>query len=485
MKHTLVFFIAVVWLNFKGHTQQFYNRLSLPQTDDFSMTVEELNGNYFLTVTTIDTITSGFNTILYKLNGSGVLSDSVFLDSCYTLKIFTTDNSIFTFSRKILISGTAESIDIRKYDENLNLIADTVITQVNYHYGLFDATLIGNDSTGVFYYSYNYSDTSDFKFEIQVLNNQLQFVQSNNYSFINFDFFFSKPGLLLMTAKNLIILKGIYFSGEQIFYKIRKNNLQMIDADTISDLENPFLCYESIVFFDSFLVTQANINQQTFPFDAIGFFVSDTTFENNTYKSFNSSATMNERVAFRAIDKTIDDKIYVGGTLNKDSWGGGVFEMQDRWLTVFKTDTSGQVFWYRNLGGDGDYFLFHLKTTSDGGVLLVGTIWDWHNSMAAQRDVVVYKLDSMGNVSFVSQISPRNFGLDVFPNPASEQIIFRINESKGPIELIVYDSYGNLVYSAAGNGTELGANVSSFRPGVYFYRVKTDTGVRSGSFVKQ
>lgn len=481
-KNIHIAIICCAWFAVCGHAQQiFYTKFSKPQTDDYSIASGEFNNNFYVAVSSTDSSSGGYYSMMYKLNSSGIITDSVFLDSCYTVKIIPSNNSLNVFSRKYIFPGIAELINMRKYDENLNKQYDTVFTQINYHYGLYDVTLSASNTFLLFYSRFNYTNGTDDSSVISELTDQFQISFSNNYSTLSIDPFFSRPSITEISSKNLILLNGLYQSGH-FFYKIRRDNLQFLSYDTLQDSQSPFHCYDARVLFDSILIIQGEYWPSEYKF---GFYYSDTSLNLIQNKIFSSSLTLDERIGFKAIDTTSSDEIYIGGTQNKHGFGGGVFEMQDRWLTVFKTDTSGQVFWYRNLGGDGDYFLFHLKTTSDGGVLLVGTIWDWHNSMAAQRDVVVYKLDSMGNVSFVSQISPRNFGLDVFPNPASEQIIFRINESKGPIELIVYNSYGNLVYSAAGNGTELRANVSSFRPGVYFYRVKTDTGVRSGSFVKQ
>jgi len=488
MKFKRIIIIVVTWhVFFLCQAQQSFSEIfEKPQSDDYSLAIEELNGNYFVSVSSTDSSNGGYFTSIYKINGSGSVTDSLFLDSCFTKEILTCNNKLYIFSRKYLIPGNAEAIDIRGYDENFNLIVDTCLTQADYHFGFNDAVKSETDSFLVSFHKFNYTNGTDNYYGLLFLNEQLQFITQNIYPVSPIDSYFSRPSVFEIPSKNLIILSGLYISTiGHIVYKIKKDDLQLISIDSIHDInQGQYNCFESIVLFDSIIIMQGNIDQIAAPYlNEIGIIKTDTSFTNNIYKSFNTSG-LDEKVAFKAIDKTILNEIYIGGTLNKIGWGGGVFDSVDRWITVFKTDTSGQTFWSKNIGGDADYLLFHLKTTSDNGVLLVATKFDWHNSLITQRDVCVYKLDAQGNFVFVSEIPMGNKNeLIVYPNPATETISFQLKNNEKITGIEIFDITGKKVYVSQNEKSDFSFDVSRLKSGIYLYYLQTESNFYKGKFV--
>ena len=66
--------------------------------------------------------------------------------------------------------------------------------------------------------------------------------------------------------------------------------------------------------------------------------------------------------------------------------------------------------------------------------------------------------------------------VNIFPNPASDYIIFKVNSYIYNVEL--YDTYGRLSRNFKGiSSTEYKISTSSTSNGMYYYRIKDKTGV--------
>jgi len=66
--------------------------------------------------------------------------------------------------------------------------------------------------------------------------------------------------------------------------------------------------------------------------------------------------------------------------------------------------------------------------------------------------------------------------VNIFPNPASDYIIFKVNSDIYDVEL--YDTYGRIIRNFKGiSSAEYKISTSSISNGVYYYRVKDKTGV--------
>ncbi len=78
-----------------------------------------------------------------------------------------------------------------------------------------------------------------------------------------------------------------------------------------------------------------------------------------------------------------------------------------------------------------------------------------------------------------------NDGMIVYPNPFTDQLLLRSNESAVEQTLLtIFDASGNEIYTApfAGNTQLTTFNWSS---GVYFYQIQTSDGISSGKLIKQ
>ncbi len=164
--------------------------------------------------------------------------------------------------------------------------------------------------------------------------------------------------------------------------------------------------------------------------------------------------------------------------------GGYTFEIKFPWDAVFRdidipadlgvgTELLFTMITIDNDGRkDGDMFLRdHEVAYFDG----TGNHWKQTNG---------YKTMTLGGLSSIKESKYNNSQLRVYPNPASENLIIRIN---APVEYLdIYNGLGQLVKRINNvNKRELNVSISEFDKGVYFIKsVDTDGMTSISKFIK-
>ncbi len=157
---------------------------------------------------------------------------------------------------------------------------------------------------------------------------------------------------------------------------------------------------------------------------------------------------------------------------------------------IIKTKPNGDSIWMRRYSyyPDFDNLLYNIQMTSDNGIILTGWVF---GEPEMEQSMWIQKLDSIGCDSVRcdstvgiaeepgSMEAWRHGGLDVWPNPASEQINVRFYREDGrfysELRLEIYDIFGRETSGSLlsspwmGTGREKSwkMDVSSFSPGIY------------------
>lgn len=77
------------------------------------------------------------------------------------------------------------------------------------------------------------------------------------------------------------------------------------------------------------------------------------------------------------------------------------------------------------------------------------------------------------------------FEINIYPNPASDELHFELTGISEILSLSIYDSYGQLVKSCP-LGAKIKLRAEEFSSGIYYYRVSNSRGkLSSGKFVKE
>ena len=142
---------------------------------------------------------------------------------------------------------------------------------------------------------------------------------------------------------------------------------------------------------------------------------------------------------------------------------------------LIKTDSAGNQQWIRTYYANTaiDNYIYDLKSTSDNGFLMTGS------GYIASQDAWVVKVDSNGceiancNVG-VEEFQISNFGLNVYPNPSSNEINISIDgEDLNDYEITIINVIGK-IQSIENNSSII--NISELSSGIYFISATSKNG---------
>ena len=176
----------------------------------------------------------------------------------------------------------------------------------------------------------------------------------------------------------------------------------------------------------------------------------------------------------------IDNDYYlIGGTKNYTQFP------ESSWISLYKSDHSGEVIYERYYGGDAKYVLNRLEITEDGGFLISGSVWDFFNyPIYYQHDIIILKVDSNGLLTDINkELDQKTEDTHPYPNPGNEFVIF---ESSTPdLTLRLLDIKGNLIHQEEFDYNTL-IETSHFKPGSYTYIISHGLRmITSGLWIKQ
>ncbi len=164
-----------------------------------------------------------------------------------------------------------------------------------------------------------------------------------------------------------------------------------------------------------------------------------------------------------SLDCRHPDSLIVGGSsrqLNSNESKFGVFSIR----------RSGDFNWQLYYGDNGAYNLFSVLATTDGGCLVTGTWWDGGNYYEMQRDVILLKLNSQGQLVTTEEGSQPKIGDHmVYPNPGNNVLYIECGLNEGGAEL--YDGFGRKIISTAFQSGTLIIDTSDLAKGLYYYRI--------------
>ncbi|GEM_PF-5897996 len=161
---------------------------------------------------------------------------------------------------------------------------------------------------------------------------------------------------------------------------------------------------------------------------------------------------------------------------------------RDADVGVIKIDMYGTVLWGNYLDFGRIEEINYLDLTDDGGFILVGSSRDDPNP-AAERDVLVVKTDSLGNVSWVKQIPvrPQDMKISAYPNPFNSEISIEITLPENEYgEIEIYSLRGQLVRKLYSGELKSGVNYFKWdgkdnngtpvSSGIYLVKTKASNG---------
>ncbi|MBW6491631.1 MAG: T9SS type A sorting domain-containing protein [Lentimicrobium sp.] len=216
--------------------------------------------------------------------------------------------------------------------------------------------------------------------------------------------------------------------------------------------------------------------KQFHPFDTTG----------HLFWRWNPTDTVDYPSAWKGIDLKHPDTLFAGGTHNLSVYNP-YYAHQPSWFVVLQLDSLLNLRWERFYGGDYYYVMSNLIATQDGGCLIGGWRFDYHNSIYDQTDLVLFKLNNEGLITGLQKpnaVQVRE--AIIFPNPVRDQMHIRLALQHPEALLILYDQNGKRVLEQQLINTESTVKITHLSPGLYLYTLTSKTGLNeSGKFIKQ
>ncbi|MEP7171336.1 MAG: T9SS type A sorting domain-containing protein, partial [Bacteroidota bacterium] len=458
--------------------QSFEYIYSTSEDEQLNDAIEDSSGNFY--IIGMKGIFTGnadnYSNILIKLSPSGdsLITLEIPYSNIYALlfKIVRINDTAFVaVGSKKAQSTSNELIWYLKFDNNLNILDEKLIgdTTFGHHANhvrmslqnelLVTGTAVGSNNGQLFFYRLSLNGDSLQSLYIgdtlnKSGNDMLQLQDTSGY---------------------LLFGSGFKLPYTGNIDEVKINNAGAID--TVVELNTCHSNYSEI--------TTQWISDSTFAVASQGFcaplFIQGIKYQvvdlnNNVIRdTLIGKADSIDITGNRSMDFINPDNIFLGSTFNfYPSW----FVPVQAWFRVIKFNSNMQPQWEKLLSHNNDYlFLWTVRATNDGGVLLAGTKYNAATSSGQERDIYVIKLDSLGNFTTgINETSEVQFhDVIVYPNPADNVIHISSTINFNASEITLYDAEGRKVmdkkFDKSGS-----FSVSQLNAGIYFYEIKDAKG---------
>ncbi len=343
-------------------------------------------------------------------------------------------------------------------DSEMNLLKDSI-------YGLPDRDdmmggfFIDHNDNIVFYRNYLGGKDAPQKTEIPT-------------ALWKFDMDGNELGYKFDTIPYMLFLGGIDFSNKNRYQF--QSHLYIAHFDYNLNYDTSYFWYEEAFspkitkqINDSSYFISGNYNNMAPPFTYenfdLSFIIMGDEMNASNLQIFGSPDTNEE---FPRMDYINLDTLFIGGRKKVEP---GPF---DTWVSIFKTNLDGDIFFQKNFGGYGRYSLTGLLATPDGGCIATCSYWDFYEyPNGSNTDIVFLKFDSYGGlITSVPENTPPIYISDflVYPNPGRDML--KINSGKDGLVFKLFNLEGKMVLEQTFD-KNTSINTSRLAKGAYTYRI--------------
>ena len=184
-----------------------------------------------------------------------------------------------------------------------------------------------------------------------------------------------------------------------------------------------------------------------------------------------------------AVQETTDGGYLVAGTTS--STDGNVtnsFGFFDAWLV--QLSSTGNIIWQKTYGGSNYDVINSASQTSDGGFIFSGWSASTDGDVTGNHgdaDYLVVKLSSFVGLEKGKRLTK----LDMYPNPANNQITVNTSSELIGSTYSVFDFTGKIILSGTVNSENTTIELKSLPNGLYVLQFETVGGIITSRFVKQ
>ncbi|NOX47532.1 MAG: T9SS type A sorting domain-containing protein [Chlorobi bacterium] len=387
---------------------------------------------------------------------------------------------ICEYNGEIILFGPAldtATYDMQLYmvwlDGNMNLLRDSI-------YGLpgrddmMGGFFIDHNDNIVFYRNYLGGKDAGQKTEIPT-------------ALWKFDMEGNELGYKLDTIPYMLFLGGIDFPNKNRYQF--QSHLYIAHYDYNLDYDTSYFWYEEAFspkitkqINDSSYFISGEYNNMAPPFTYenfdLSFIIMGDEMNTSNLQIFGSPDTNEE---FPRMDYISLDTLFIGG--RKSVVPGS----SDTWVSIFKTNLEGDVFFQKNFGGYGRYSLTGLLATPDGGCIGTCSYWDFYEYPNMDNtDILFLKFNSDGDlITSVPENTPPIYISDflVYPNPGKD--VLNISSGKDGLVIKLFDLNGKIILEQAFDKNTT-INTGFLPVGVYSYRINREGNLlENGKWIKE
>jgi len=385
---------------------------------------------------------------------------------------FIGQNTIVVIGHCTNINTGDKQIFFAHYNESLELIADTIVGDVEVDEWFFDVI---------------YSSDDLFVFSGMEESGILSLEERNIFGELIRKETFTEGGILASTLSEIASSNKYhlfrYWDNNHSYYIIDKNDLSV---DTIIEYPLGFLprntigldtgCY--FVAGRKLVLMEPEIDNMSYiKISSNGDIIHEWEYFTDSLEYYtNNCFSINE------------EYMYFAGTVPV-TWDPPIeFYPEQRWILVYKLTHSGEIAWQKFYKGGVNYMPYKVLATNDGGALIFSTKYDWNDPVPNQRDLHILKIDSLGYytplTSTAEELLQMTKQILVYPNPVENEVNFVFGLYNN-LEINIYDMAGKKVFSNTfAHSAKI--DVSHFKPGVYPYTLSNGKGFyEEGKLIKK
>lgn len=491
MKNKIMMWLLLLLSNVSIAQKELMPGYSTPYDDIVTCAIEDYKGNYYILVNKYDKsvgLKKKASDIYYVSSQGNVIRHKSFKvagDSSYFLcTIFEEGNNelvLFGMHEPYGNTYTFNSLFSCRLDTMLN-ISDVKYTHSNLDYKHWDALFKkysggylgqawtyfpnGGGPAGGSENLYRFNKNRDsmavqvftpiYRIAIEEMHDSANYFLINNTKNSFFNFFKADSNLFLYDSS--IVMNNGDFGGKSMkYFKEDKYILQNLQQPGMT-----MILHLGVRLYDK--------STKAFTlWDTVGRYP-------NWANSDQSDGTFHYDMDFRYSNQIF----YSGINLN-------TFFSKNNFIHIVCLDSNIQKKWHRRIGVSNTPYLSNgLIATSDGGCVVLGCIQDT-NSNFLNRDLYIFKLDSMGTVTSIGNLLPTvEKRYTIYPSPAQNDIYIKDN-GEGAYNFTLWNVEGKEVYRE-NNIKELNVkiDIGNLSKGVYLYEIRTEGGKKqSGKIMKE
>jgi hypothetical protein len=167
----------------------------------------------------------------------------------------------------------------------------------------------------------------------------------------------------------------------------------------------------------------------------------------SNFKILGLTDTFEQTATQHCLDTTKNGDIYVGSTFNFPlSCQNPPLCNDTAYFVLHKMDKRQNTLWKKRYGKDGQFVMFGLLATSDGGCLMYG--YRYLHVVDKKLEAYILKVDGNGIITSETAIPIAQSSIIPYPNPSSGQLNFKKGDPSvfGAFDLNIFDISGKLIF---------------------------------------